>query len=94
MERQGPDPVVRALHGEDDRLVEFARAKKSVARLKGLGMDATLRSFPGVAHRIPPAVRKALYDLLKKAVKGKPLSLFYRLKPESCFSDVQLRRIA
>ena len=76
VEQQGPGPVVRALHGEDDKLVDFARAKESVARMKRLGMDAELKSFPGVAHRIPPAVRKALYDLLKRAVRGEPLSLW------------------
>lgn len=94
VEQQGPPPVVRALHGEDDRLVEHAWAKASVARLKKLGMDAKLTSFPGVAHRIPKEMRRALYELLKQAVNGDPLSFSYLPNPEPRLFDVRMWRIA
>ncbi len=57
----GPYVPVRALHGDADRIVPLEGAQKVVS---ALGARATLKVFAGVAHRVPPPVRRAAYEAL------------------------------
>ncbi len=63
-------PVLVALHGADDGLVPNAGAVESVAAMKALGMDATIESFPDVAHRVSAEMRKRLFELLRLYLVG------------------------
>lgn len=65
--QRGEAPIV-AFHGESDVVVPFERDRVLVDRLRALGCDVTLQSFPGVRHLIPPEVRQSLYDALARAI--------------------------
>lgn len=54
-------PIIRALHGASDRVVPFIAAKMLVIGLASQGYDATMQSFAGVAHGIPPEMRRAVF---------------------------------
>lgn len=55
----------RALHGDADTVVPYATTKTATDALAAAGEDVTLRTFPGVAHRIPPTVRQAWFRELQ-----------------------------
>lgn len=61
-------PPIRALHGEADRVVPYLAAQGLVLGLRAGGRDATMQSFPGVAHRIPPELRRAVFAAIQKAM--------------------------
>lgn len=69
-------PVVVALHGQDDKLVPLAGARESVAALEALGMEASLETFPAVAHRISAEMRARLFHLLKKFLLPEKVAYF------------------
>lgn len=52
-------PPIRALHGLDDDVLEAMPAIDAVRRLRDLGWDAEIATFPGVRHAIPPEVHAA-----------------------------------
>lgn len=60
----GPSVPVVALHGEADRVVPFADGAALVDALAGRGVSARMIPFEGVAHSVPSAVRRALYETL------------------------------
>ena len=62
-------PPIRALHGEEDGVLPFARTQEGVTSLRAKGWDVTLQPFPGVAHRIPPPVRQELFHALQGLVE-------------------------
>ena len=64
-----PLPKILALHGESDRLVPLESARWSVEALRSNGYDATLRSWPGVAHALSPPIRAALMTAVVSAVE-------------------------
>ncbi len=68
----GPTSPVVALHGSDDRVVPYAGAERLVEALVEEGAAARLETFPGVAHRVPPAVRRALYGALAELAPAVP----------------------
>ncbi len=41
---------IRAMHGEQDTTVSMAPTREAMAQLRGLGFDAELQPYPGVAH--------------------------------------------
>ena len=43
-----------AMHGDEDGMVPIDRDRRSIAVLRGAGIDASLREFPGVRHTITP----------------------------------------
>lgn len=63
-------PAVRivALHGADDRRVPVDATRALVARLRAGGAVAEIRTFPGLGHDIDPAMRDALFGLVREAV--------------------------
>lgn len=61
-------PPIRALHGESDRVVPFMAAKGLVLGLATSGRDATMQSFAGVGHRIPPVVRAAVFRTITEVL--------------------------
>lgn len=63
-------PPIRALHGTEDRVIHFDWATQTVAGLREKGWDVELEPFEGVAHVIPSAMRKALHDRLRRAVRS------------------------
>jgi phospholipase/carboxylesterase len=58
-------PIV-ALHGDADPVLPLEPTRGSVDALRALGSDVQLQVFPGVEHRIPPAVRQALYEAVSR----------------------------
>lgn len=56
---------IHALHGDADRVVPLKGARLIVQRAAG----AELRVFPGVAHRVPPPVRAALFERVEAATR-------------------------
>lgn len=60
----GGGPPIIALHGTEDAQVPISKTRKLVRTLHRRGFDATLRSYPGVGHSIPPQVRADLSVLL------------------------------
>lgn len=61
---RGTWATTRALHGDADAVVPFARTQDAVAALSAAGQDVSLQTFVGVAHRIPTEVRAAWYEAL------------------------------
>jgi phospholipase/carboxylesterase len=53
-----------ALHGDVDTRIDHASGKSTVDALAKAGYDATLKTFVGVGHAIPPVVRAALFETL------------------------------
>ena len=50
-------PPIRSMHGDADPIVAFALDEASVAALRALGADVTLRTYPGVPHTMTEAMR-------------------------------------
>jgi acetyl esterase/lipase len=48
--RRGAPPAL-LLHGEADDVVEVSHARRMAAALEGLGVEVTLRTYPGRGHR-------------------------------------------
>jgi phospholipase/carboxylesterase len=63
---ESPPPIV-ALHGAADTRVPFDGTQATIEHLQKLRYPATLRSFDGVGHAIPPAVHEALFQALALA---------------------------
>jgi len=63
--KEGPLPRIVALHGKDDRLVPFSKAKATVEHLAKLGHDARLEQYEHVAHRLSYEMRARLFELLR-----------------------------
>jgi phospholipase/carboxylesterase len=53
-------PPIRSMHGDADPIVAFALDEASVAALRALGADVTLRTYPGVPHTMTEAMRDDL----------------------------------
>jgi phospholipase/carboxylesterase len=62
-------PKLRSFHGEVDPLVPLAVDRQSVDRLASLGIDATLRTYPGVDHTVTAEMWRDLLKALEEAVK-------------------------
>jgi phospholipase/carboxylesterase len=60
---------VRAFHGEADDVIPFAADDETVKALRAAGADVTLKSYPGVRHAIPAAMRADLYETLASLLK-------------------------
>lgn len=65
-----PRPEVTALHGTADGRIPFAQGDTSVQALRARGFRAEMRAFEGVGHVIPPPVRAALFDALRRYTAG------------------------
>ncbi len=63
---RGTAPPVYALHGGADTRVPLAGARQTVAAFVASGRPAELQVFPGVGHRLPAPVRRALFDQLAR----------------------------
>lgn len=65
---EGPHPTLDALHGTADAAVPFEPTQQAVQTLEALGLPASLTSYEGVGHAIPPLMRRDLHDRLADAV--------------------------
>ena len=65
-----PLPPITAFHGDADAVVRVEPTREAVARLIELGYPATLREYPGVAHELPAALRRDLYEAIAAAAKA------------------------
>lgn len=65
-----PNPRIRALHGDRDQVVEYEPTARLLQLLQGLGFDATLQTFQGVGHSIPPDVQRSIETLLTEAARN------------------------
>lgn len=63
-------PRVVALHGASDTRVPPEPARRAIEVLGQRGFDASIETFPGVGHSIPPPVRQRLFAVLRDAVAG------------------------
>ncbi len=67
---------VLAFHGAADPRIPYAEAQHTVQRLKSAGRAATLSSYEGVGHSIPPRMQRdffsALREMLDLAARGAP----------------------
>jgi phospholipase/carboxylesterase len=61
--RAAPVPI-RAFHGDADTVIPHAAGEETVKALRAAGADATLRTYGGVGHTIPPKMRADLYETL------------------------------
>lgn len=64
-----PMPRIVALHGDADTRVPYAFGQKSVASLRALGLDAELKSYPGVGHTLTSEMRRDLFAALSAAIE-------------------------
>ena len=48
-------PEVHGFHGDQDRIVDFAKGRATIDALKRLGFTADLTVIRGVAHKFEPA---------------------------------------
>lgn len=62
---RGAGVTVVALHGTADPRIAYTDGAAAVARLLGAGYRASLVSFEGVGHSLPPAVLAALHTQLE-----------------------------
>ena len=65
-----PGAVVRALHGDADKVVPTTADRDLIGHLKGLGYDATLEEYLGVGHFVSPAMAARLMQLVEEAAKN------------------------
>jgi phospholipase/carboxylesterase len=63
-----PMPRIFALHGEADQRVPFDLSKMGVEKLRAAGVQAELKSYPGVGHTVSPDMRRDLFVALGAAV--------------------------
>ena len=61
-------PPIRALHGEDDATVAIGPTREGVARLSTLDYDASLASYPGVAHDFDARMERDFAEQARKLV--------------------------
>ena len=61
---KGLAPTVRAFHGEADSRVDVGWDRKTVASFEAAGFDTTLVTYPGLAHRTTPELRRDVYAAL------------------------------
>lgn len=59
-------PEVVALHGAADARIALSAGDEAVRALSAAGFPATLTRFEGVGHAVPPPVRAALFDALRR----------------------------
>jgi phospholipase/carboxylesterase len=57
---------IYALHGSDDRVIPLGPTQALVAHLEQTQYSITLDTFPGVAHKIPGAVRSRVFGILAR----------------------------
>jgi predicted esterase len=57
---------VLAFHGQADPRISYADAQRSVRQLKAAGRAATLSSYEGVGHHIPPRMQRDLFAALRE----------------------------
>jgi phospholipase/carboxylesterase len=62
-------PVVRAFHGAADDRVPVVGARETVSQLRAVGLDASLREYPGVKHTIPIEMRRDLLAAIDAAAR-------------------------
>lgn len=65
----GPTTRVRAFHGDVDRVIAVDDARDLMRHLTTHGWDATLGTFQGVGHAVPPMMRASLHAELAAAVR-------------------------
>jgi phospholipase/carboxylesterase len=63
-----PAPPIVAFHGSDDPLVPLGPTNASVEHLQRLGFPATIRTFAGVGHSIPPEMHAELHAALASRI--------------------------
>lgn len=61
-------PRIRAMHGTADRNFSLDGTQRGIEHLVGLDYDATVTPYPGVKHKLSPAMRTDLYRLLSEAL--------------------------
>ena len=61
-------PSITAFHGDADAVVRIEPTRAAVAHLQGLGYPVTLREHAGVAHEVPAAIRRELYEGIEAAI--------------------------
>jgi phospholipase/carboxylesterase len=63
-----PYPPITALHGTEDRIVAYDRARATVTHMKRLGLEARLQTFEGTGHRFTRRMKARLRALVRRAV--------------------------
>lgn len=66
---EGPLPIVRAFHGQDDPVTFVIHSRRTVVKLRRLGFDARVRVYPQVGHWLSPKMHDDLGFLLKTFVE-------------------------
>ncbi|WP_437738390.1 alpha/beta hydrolase [Sorangium sp. So ce1335] len=61
-------PALVALHGDADSRVPLGPTRDAIAALGGLGVKATLQSYPDVGHTVSAEMRRDLVRLIRRAV--------------------------
>jgi phospholipase/carboxylesterase len=61
-------PEIVAFHGADDERVPIDGARRTVQRLRELGLPAELHEYPGVGHTVSAAEREDLVKAISAAV--------------------------
>lgn len=61
----GQMPII-VFHGQADQVVPYAPTELAVQRLKELGVDISLTSFPGLGHSVNAALYQAWQAALEK----------------------------
>lgn len=64
-----PTTRVRAFHGDADRVISVDDARDLMRHLTDHGWDATLGTFQGVGHGVPPIMRASLHAELAAAIR-------------------------
>jgi len=66
----GQTPVIDAIHGTADRVVDFDADSTLVQYLQGLGYQASFTPFSGIAHELSAEMAQHLRSALSAAVRG------------------------
>ena len=71
--QRAPDDFhVAAFHGVKDERVPYDGDQRTIARLKAVGTEATLTSFPGLGHTMPQEMLRPLFVALKSELARSP----------------------
>lgn len=63
-------PPLTAFHGDADPLLPVDNVREAVSTLEAAGWRAELRTYPGLEHRLSPALVADLSDVISKAKSG------------------------
>lgn len=63
-------PAITAFHGDADRIVELEKDRATSERFRSVGYQATLKTYPGVGHEVPPEEASDVRHAIEEAIRA------------------------